>query len=100
MAEPPELWAFLLSNVVVFVFGGAITALSLLAYRRSGTPSFRSATVGFGLITVGALVEAAYQLGLRGSYELPARELLMLQTAEGVLIAGGLAALFYSLRAH
>lgn len=100
MSEPPELWAFLFSNLIVLLFGGGMTALSLLAYRRSGTRQFRGAAVGFGLITVGALTEAAYQLLLRRSYELPGRELLALQTVEGVLIALGLAALFYSLREY
>lgn len=98
MNEPPELWAFLLSNLVVLVFGGGMTMLSLLAYRRSGTPSFQGAAVGFGLITAGSLVELVYQIVLRRSYELPGRELLVLQTVEGLLIAAGLAALFYSLK--
>lgn len=100
MSEPPELWAFLFSNLVVLLFGGGMTVLSVLAYRRSGTRSFRGAAVGFGLITAGALVEAAYQILLRRSYELPGRELLVLQTVEGVLIALGLAVLFYSLMNH
>lgn len=100
MSEPPELWAFLLSNLVVLLFGGGITVLSFLAYHRSGTRSLRGATVGFGLVTAGALADAAYQFLVRGSYELPGRELLTLQTVEGVLIALGLATLFYSLANH
>ncbi|MFB6172416.1 MAG: hypothetical protein ABEJ23_07765 [Haloarculaceae archaeon] len=100
MSEPPELWAFLFSNLVVLVFGGGMTALSVLAYRRSSTRSFRSAAVGFGLITAGALGDAAYQLVLRGSYELAGRELLALQTVQGILVALGLAVLFYSLANH
>ena len=100
MSEPPELWAFLLSNLIVLLFGGGMTVLSALAYRRSGTRQFRGAAVGFGLITAGALADAGYQLVLRRSYELPGRELLALQTVEGVLIALGLAALFYSLRGY
>lgn len=100
MSEPPELWAYLLSNLIVLVFGGAMTVLSLLAYRDSGNRSFRWASVGFGLITTGALAEGVYQLLVRGSYELPGRELLAIQTVEGVLIALGLATLFHSLRAY
>ena len=98
MNEPPELWAFLLSNLVVLVFGGGMTVLSVLAYRRAGTSSFRGAVVGFGLITAGSLAELVYQLIFRRSYELPGRELLVLQTVESFLIAAGLAALFYSLK--
>lgn len=100
MSSPPELYAFLFSNLVVLVFGSGMTALSLLAYRRSGTRSFRTAAVGFGFITTGALAEAIYQLLLRRSYELPGRELLALQTVEGLFVALGLALLFYSLWNH
>lgn len=100
MSEPPELWAFLLSNALVLVLGGALTAISFLASRRSGQRSFRNAALGFGLITLGALVEAVYELGIRGSYHLNGKELLVLHTVEGIFIAVGLAALFYSLRNH
>lgn len=100
MAEPPEFWAFLLSNLLVLVLGGVLTGLSFTAFRRSHTPAFRSATAGFGAITLGALVEAIYELGIRGTYHLNGRELLALHSVEGVLIALGLAALFYSLRQY
>lgn len=100
MSEPVELWVFVVSNAIVLAFGGGITLLSLRAYRRTGNASFHGAAVGFGLITAGSLLEAVYQLVLRRSYELPGRELLVLQTVEGLLIALGLAALFYSLRAY
>lgn len=97
MSEPPELWTFVISNVVVFVLGGALTALSYRAYRRLDRPPLRTAAVGFGVITLGTLVEAVYELGIRGSYHLTGREMLALHTVEGAFIAAGLAALFYSL---
>lgn len=100
MAEPPEFWAFIATNLLVLVTGGGMTALSVAAYRRAGTPSFRIAAVGFTLITIGALVEAIYELGIRGTYALSGRELLALHTVEGFLIAGGLALLFYSLQRY
>lgn len=100
MSEPPELWAFLFSNILVFALGGGLAGISFLAYRRSGERSFRAAGVGFGLITVGTLVEAVYELGIRGSYQLGGREMLALHTVEGLLIAAGLSALFYSLRRY
>lgn len=100
MSEPPELWAYLLSNAVVLLLGGALATISFLAYRRSGQRSFRDAAAGFGLITLGSLVEAAYELGIRGSYHISGKELLVLHTVEGVFIAVGLGALFYSLRGH
>lgn len=101
MAEPPELWIFIASNVGVLLLGGVLTALSFLAYRRSeGERSFGMATAGFGLVTGGSMVEAVYELGIRGSYELGGRELLALHTVESVLIAVGLGALFLSLRRY
>lgn len=101
MAEPPEFWLFVASNLLVLVLGGVLTALSLAALRRSpGNPAFRGAVVGFGAITVGTIVEGVYELGIRDSYHLGGRELLVLHSVEGILIAAGLAALFYSLRQY
>lgn len=101
MAEPPEFWAFILSNALVLLLGAVLAGLSGLAYRREpSNRSFAWAATGFGVITVGALVEAIYELGIRGSYHLGGRELLVLHTVEGVLIALGLAALFYSVRRY
>lgn len=100
MAEPPELWAFVASNVFVLLVGGSMATLSYRAYRRTRTASFRIAAAGFALITVGALVEAVYELGIRGTYVLGGRELLTLHTVEGILIGLGLAGLFYSLHRH
>ena len=101
MAEPPEFWMFIASNALVLVLGGVLTGLSARAlHRNPGKRSFRGAVAGFGSITVGALIEAIYELGIRGSYELGGRELLALHTVEGVLIAVGLGALFYSLQQY
>lgn len=100
MAEPPELWTFIASNVLILCTGGVMTALSLSAYRRSRERSFGIAVIGFGLITVGGIADIVYELGIRQSYDLGGRELLALHTVQGVIIALGLAALFYSLREH
>ena len=101
MAEPPELWAFAVANLFTFVFGATLTSLSYYAYRSTGRRrSFGLSTVGFGLITVGGLAEPVYQLGLKGDYHLSGRELLALQTAEGLLIAVGLGLLFSSIYIH
>lgn len=101
MAEPPEFWAFVLSNVVVGILGLVLAGLSALAYRRDRSGrSFAYAAVGFGAITVGVLFEAIYEIGFRGSYELGGRELLALHTVEGVLVGLGLAVLFYSVRQY
>lgn len=100
MAEPPELWTFVASNVLILATGGTMTILSLRAYLRSRNTSFGTAMAGFGLITVGGIIDIIYELGIRNSYELPGRELLALHTVQGVVIAAGLATLFVSLRQH
>ncbi len=101
MAGPPELWTFVLANLFVFGFGATLTTLSYYAYRVNGREqSFRTSTLGFGVLTVGGVVEPVYQLGLRGDYLITGRELLVLQTIEGVFLAVGLGLLFYSIYIH
>lgn len=101
MAEPPELWAFVLANLFVFGFGATLTTLSFYAYRvHERRSSFLLSTVGFGVLTIGGIVEPLYQLGLKGDYLISGRELLVLQTIEGVFVAIGLGFLFYSIYIH
>jgi len=38
------------------LLGSLITFLSLKAHRRTGSPALRSLGIGFGLVTVGALL--------------------------------------------
>lgn len=101
MAEPPELWTFLVANLFVFGFGATLTTLSYYAYRVNGRkPSFRLSTIGFGVLTIGGVVEPVYQLGLKEDYSISGRELLALQTMEGIFVAIGLGLLFYSIYIH
>ena len=100
MAKPPELWAFILANTGLFIISSVLTALSYLAYRESEGGSYRFATVGFGFVVLGGLVEPTYQLGVRGDYHLNGTELLLLQAGEGILIAFGLGLLFYAITRH
>lgn len=100
MAEPPELWVFVGINVAVLAIGTTLTGLSVAAYRRAGRAPLRVAALGFGLVTVGNAVEAVYELGIRGSYELGGRELLLLHSVESAFVGLGLAAVFYSLRRY
>lgn len=97
VAEPPELWTFLAFNLIILVFGGVLTAFSYLTYLRTGSEQFRRATAGFVLVTLGGVVEPVYELGIQGSYQLSGRELLAIQSVEGLLIGLGLGALFYSI---
>lgn len=101
MAEPPEMWAFLLTTLIKLGFGGILTALSFVAYRSmTRNRSFLTSTVGFGLITAGGVSEAVYQLVLKGDYRLDGRELLAIQAFEGLLTGIGLGLLFYSIYRH
>jgi hypothetical protein len=97
MAEPPELWAFLLVSSLLFLAGGVLTALSYRAFLRLREPTLRLASVGFGLVTIGGLLELVYQFGYRQDYHLAGRELLALQTVESLTITAGLVVIFYAL---
>lgn len=101
MAEPPELWTFVVANLFVFGFGATLTGLSYWAYRSNASnPSFRYSTAGFGILTLGGIVAPIYQLGIKRDYMISGRELLALQTMEGVFLAVGLGLLFYSIYIH
>jgi TRAP-type C4-dicarboxylate transport system permease small subunit len=98
-AETPELWTFVVSNVLAIVFAGLLTAFSYLAYRRNGARHFRTAALGFAAIGLGVAVEPVYELGGDRSY-LGGRELFALHGAEGLLMAVGFALLFYSVYSY
>lgn len=101
MSDPPELWTFIVANVIGSVLALLITTLSFLAYRANDhSPSFRSATIGFGFLTLGTLVEPMYQLVWRGDYNITGRELLGIQSAEAIFWGLGFAVLFYSIYIH
>lgn len=97
MAEP-EFWTYVLTNFMMFGFGAVLTALSYFAYRANPTSrSLRNATIGFLLLTIGGLVAPAYQLGVKADVDLAGRELLIVQSIEGLFLAAGLGMLFYSI---
>lgn len=101
MASLPELWAFVLSNVGLFIVSSLLTSLSYLAYRQSdGHRSYAIAATGFGFVVLGGLVEPVYQLGVGVDYTLTGAQLMRLQTVETVLIAAGLGLLFYAIVRH
>lgn len=97
----PELWTFVLANVGLLIVSRVLTGLSYLAYRRNDRQSsYKFASIGFGLVVLGGLIEPLYQLVVRGDYNITGGELLLLQTGEGLLIASGLALLFYAITRH
>jgi len=76
----------------ILILGGLITYFSLKAYRNTGTRALRALAVGFGIITLGAL--------LGGTFDF----ILDVSLATGVLIDAtltlvGFAVITYSLYA-
>ena len=92
-----QLWMFIASNLLVFALGGALTVLSFKAQKRLGKETLRFTTLGFALITISIVVEAVYAPGIAGGDWLTSGQLLMLYTAESLLVASGLACIAYSL---
>lgn len=79
------------SRFVVLLLGAAVTALSWGAYRRTRARYLRAATLGFGLMTLGALVEGVL-------YHVVGLDLATVHVAESVLVALGFGVLLVSLR--
>lgn len=101
MTEPHVLWVFLLAHTGLFVVSSLMAALTYCAYRHSdGQRSYVTATVGFGLVVLGGLVDPLFQLGT-GILSAPTgTELLVLGSVETALIAIGLGILFYAVTQH
>lgn len=64
----PTPWMLLLSNVFVFVVGGALTYPSFQARQRVGKSNLNYATLGFGLVTLGTVAEVVYAPATIGIY--------------------------------
>jgi len=77
-------------KTITLVLGGLITYLSYRAYRRTGAPSLRYLSIGFGIVTLGSLlagvVDQVLQLGFQFG-----------QVVESALVALGFAVIVYSL---
>ena len=101
MSEPPEVWAFTIANLGLFIVSSVLTILSYVAYHQSdGRRSYLLSTIGFVFVVLGGLIEPIYQLMVRGDPNLNGTELLWLQSGEGLLIAIGLGLLFYAITHH
>ena len=46
----------IVAKTAILVLGGSITYYALQAFARTGDPSLRALGIGFGVVTVGALV--------------------------------------------
>lgn len=92
--DAPEWVRVLLvvSRVAVLAVALAVTAISYRAYRRTGTPYLRTASVGFGVISVGVFIEGVL-------FELLGLDLAVVHIVESVAIGIGFLILLQSLRA-
>jgi hypothetical protein len=48
--------AIVVAKTITLVLGGLVTYLAFKAHRRTGAPALRALAVGFGIVTVGAIV--------------------------------------------
>ena len=77
-------------KTLTLVLGLTITYLSLKAYRRTGSAPLRSLTIGFGLVTLGAILAGAAD-------QLVALDRSLALIVESLLTAAGFAVIVYSL---
>ncbi|WP_435182936.1 DUF7521 family protein [Halobellus sp. EA9] len=86
-----DFWGLTLVGVriLLLLLGLATTAISFRAYRREGAGYLRDATIGFGCITVGVLLEGFL-------YQLTALTLTQVHIVESVALAVGLGVLLRS----
>ncbi|MFC6757511.1 MULTISPECIES: DUF7521 family protein [Haloarcula] len=81
--------ALIAVRALLLLLGIATTAISFRAYRRERTRYLRAATAGFGLITLGVLIEGFL-------YQFTALTLTQVHIAESVALACGFAVLLWS----
>lgn len=92
---PSSQIGIVVSKTFILVLGGLITYYSYQAYQRTGTPEHRLLTVGFGIITVGAIIGGALDIVVGTFF---AEELLYTSVfVSSTLTAAGLAVILYSL---
>jgi len=76
-------------RVLLLVMGVATTGISFRAYRRQGTRYLRDATLGFGFITLGVLIEGFL-------YQFTRLTLTQVHVTESVALVFGLGVLLRS----
>ncbi|WP_135306070.1 DUF7521 family protein [Haloarcula amylovorans] len=82
--------AIIVVKTVILLLGGGITYIAYKAYRRTRTPSLRVLGVGFGIITLGALLAGIANQVLSVSLEMGV-------LINSLLVAVGFAVVLYSL---
>lgn len=87
---PPTHPLLAAGEVATLILGGTVTAAAGRAYRRTNDPSLRALTVGFGLVTLGALCGGL--LHWTGTVSL-----VRSQAVQSLLTGTGLAVIVHSL---
>jgi hypothetical protein len=80
-------------KTLTLVLGGVITYFAFKAYRRTGSPALRSLAIGFGVVTLGAILA-----GLADQVFTVNRDFVLV--IESALTVIGFAAIAYSLYAE
>jgi hypothetical protein len=78
------------AKTAILLLGGSITYYALRAFERTGDPSLRALAIGFGVVTVGALVGGV-------SHQLVGADLAVGIAINSLLTAAGFAVIVYSL---
>ena len=82
--------AIVATKTVILLLGALITYLALKAYRRTGSSSLRALAIGFGVVTLGAVMGGVAHQALGVSLSIGV-------LVESLLTALGFAIIVYSL---
>ena len=92
---PSSQIGVVVTKTLILVVGGLITYFSYKAYRRTGTSEHRWLTLGFGVITAGAVLGGALDLVVEMYF---AEDLLYTSVfVSSAMTALGLSVILYSL---
>ena len=80
----------IVAKTAILLLGGSITYYALRAYDRTGDPSLRALAVGFGVVTVGALIGGV-------SHQIIGADLAVGIAINSLLTAAGFGVIVYSL---
>lgn len=69
-ADPTIATAIIVVKTGILVLGGLITFFSFKAFRRTGSQALKALSIGFGIITFGALLAGAFDVFLNVSFSL------------------------------
>jgi hypothetical protein len=80
----------IIAKTAILLLGGSITYYAIRAYGRTGNPSLRALGIGFGIVTVGALVGGV-------SHQIVGASLAVGIAIDSLLTAVGFGVIVYSL---